>query len=189
MAAVTRQSNISASGKLFRPPGALFLCLLWAMAACTPSSLDPDENQAAQDMEESEATGGDWQRHIDEAEQRWQEAGVGSYEIEVLHVASIWEAQSYHITVRDGEVVAAEAQCIPAPMQMGECEVREYQAEDYTVEGLFARARVEAGRGGGAFTQIEFEAEYGFPTRISYDQPEVLDEEQSWRVLDFKISG
>jgi hypothetical protein len=185
MAAATRKSNISAFGKLFRLRGALFLSLLWAMAACTPQSADPDEGQAAADIGQNQAASNDWQRQIDEAEERWQEGEIASYEIEVLHVSSIWEAQRYRIKVVNGEVFAAEAQCIPAPMQMGECEVHEYQAEDYTVEGLFARARVEAGRGGGDFTQIEFDAVYGFPTRISYDQPDVLDEEQSWRVMAF----
>lgn len=124
---------------------------------------------------------------IDKAEQKWQEQGIQSYRIEVLYAKSTWHAQYHQIAVRNGEVVEESAYCIPAPAESGECEVEPFNAEDYTAPGLFSLARSEAQREQGQWTQIEFDPTYGFPSKISFDSPEAIDEELVWRVTAFEV--
>lgn len=124
---------------------------------------------------------------IDGAERKWQRQGIESYRLEVLYARSTWHAQYHQITVRSGEVVEESAHCIPAPAEAGECEVEPFNAEDYTVPGLFSLARSEVQRAQGQYTQIEFDPTYGFPGKISFDNPEAVDEELVWRVTTFEV--
>jgi hypothetical protein len=55
-----------------------------------------------------------WIDQLEKAEGEWQALGITSYRIEVM-VTSIWHAQTYKLTVREGEVVEESASCIPAP--------------------------------------------------------------------------
>ena len=79
------------------------------------------------------------------------------------------------------------ASCTPAPAEYRECEVRPFDAEDYTVPGLFSRARWLAERGDAQWVRIEFDATYGFPIRISFNDPEIIDEEWAWGVRSFEV--
>lgn len=144
---------------------ALLVLMLSMLAACSPSLTD----------------------EIDNLEEQWLEQAITSYEIEVLRVDSIWHAQSQRITVQEGAVVDASATCIPGPVEGRECEVRAFNADDFTVAGLFATARTMAQRGDGEWTKIEYDEQYGFPVRISYNDPEILDEDTSWQVKHFAL--
>jgi hypothetical protein len=94
--------------------------------------------------------------------------------------------QTHDILVRDGLVVEASATCSPAPIEGRECEVRAFEGETYIVPGLFERARWIAERGEAQHITIEFDARYGYPTRISYNDPELIDEEWGWGVQAFE---
>ena len=144
------------------------LCLIWICTACISG-------------EQVELTA-----QIDEAEEKWQEQDIESYRIEVLS-ASIWHAQSHQITVRNGKVVEESASCIPAPTESGKCEVEPFNAEDYTVPGLFSLARSQAQIEQGQWTRITFDPTYGFPRQISFDNPKAVDEESTWRVKTFEV--
>lgn len=126
------------------------------------------------------------ERSISANERKWGSQGITSYEIDVMRV-SIWHLQNHHLVVRDGEIVEATATCQPAPLEFGKCEVDDFQAEDFTVEGLFRIARSQASIAGGQWTEIEFDEQYGFPTRIAYDSENAVDEEVAWRVMGFEI--
>jgi hypothetical protein len=123
---------------------------------------------------------------LDQAEQKWAEQGITRYRIEVL-VVSIWHAQSHQITVQNNQVVDAQARCIPAPMELGACEVRANTAEDYIVPGLFALARSEIQSEQAAWVQITYHPSYGFPSQVSFDDPELVDEDWGWRVTAFEV--
>lgn len=125
----------------------------------------------------------------DQAQEIWRQHDIESYTIEVRVIQSVWSAQTYKITVVNGEVVSNSAECIPGPAKTSECEVAEYDPQDYTVPGLFAIARSESQKSEGQFTTIKYDPTYGFPTRISYDDPEVFDEDRSWKVLSFEVGN
>jgi hypothetical protein len=74
---------------------------------------------------------------VDQMERAWSEQTIAAYRIEVLVVRSVWHAQSHQITVRDNQVESATASCIPAPTEAGKCRVEAFNAEEYTVPGLF----------------------------------------------------
>ncbi len=124
-------------------------------------------------------------RELARAEKRWQAQPIDSYQIEVLVVNSTWHAQYHLITVRDGEVVDSSARCIPAPAEMGKCEVREYTADDYTVPGLFSKARTALTSIYARFMEVDYEPTYSFPNIISYSNPEIIDGGWMWRVTSF----
>lgn len=119
------------------------------------------------------------------AERLWQEQNITSYEIEVQHVQSIWHAQTNRIVVRDGVVVATEATCVPAPAELGSCEVEEVEGESFTVDALFAHAYSLADRDEPEAISLSFDPHYGYPTRLHYDHPDILDEDVVWAVTHF----
>lgn len=119
---------------------------------------------------------------LEAGEQRWQEQGIDDYRIEVLVVRSIWHAQSHRITVEDGVVTGQTAHCIQAPAEFEACEVEPFAAEDFTVPGLFAKARASDQEG----VKIAYDLTYGFPDSIRFDNPEILDEDWSWGVMGFE---
>ena len=129
-------------------------------------------------------------KQIDAGEKMWQERGVASYRIEVLAVRGTWHAQKHRIVVKDGKVVDASALCIPAPAELGKCKVEPFNAEDFTVPGLFALARTEVQKREkeGQRIQITFDPDYGFPRVIAFDSlPGVTDGGGAWQVREFEV--
>lgn len=121
------------------------------------------------------------------AEQTWASRGISNYRIDVLAVESVWHAQTYTLLVRGGIVVESASSCIPAPMEFGDCTVRDFDPLDYSVPGLFARARGAMAGQGGDWVMVSFDPQYGFPSRIAFDNPEAVDEDWSWRVTGFEV--
>lgn len=79
----------------------------------------------------------------------------------------------------------SSATCITAPLEFGrECTVQPFEAADFTVAGLFARARALVGE---KWARVAFDSKYYFPTTVGFDDPEVYDEEWSWKVLAFEV--
>ena len=155
--------------KRFSTPLLWILPLVWITVACSASRTPSPPEQ------------------LDQAQQKWAEQGITSYRIEVLVVSSVWHAQSQQITVQSNQVVDAQARCIPAPTEAGACEVRTFTAEDYMVPGLFALARSEIQSKQAARVQITYNPSYGFPSQVSFDDPELVDEDWSWRVTAFEV--
>ena len=77
--------------------------------------------------------------------------------------------------------------CIPAPTENGKCEVQPFDAAEYTVPGLFAVAYALAEHEDGNWTEIEFDPTYGYPARMRYDHPEIIDEDSYWGVRSFEV--
>lgn len=124
------------------------------------------------------------------AEKRWQSQGISSYVIEVSHANSIWHYQRHVITVEDGKVTDFSASCATSSVENAmdkECAVEDFNPADYTVPGLFYLVRdLVASQPTNSLT-IEYDPVYGYPARIIFDLPEVLDEDQSWVVEDFQL--
>jgi hypothetical protein len=117
---------------------------------------------------------------IDRAERKWNSLGIKNYRIRV-QAGGWWHLQNYRVVVQDGKVLRYSATCTPAPAESGPCKVFPFDPEEYTVPGLFA-----ASRGGPEeFTTVTFHPDYGFPLTIRYDDPQLADEEQIWKLLEF----
>ena len=124
---------------------------------------------------------------VDQMERAWLDQKITSYRIEVLVVNSIWHAQSHQITVRDNQVESATAACTTAPMEFEKCKVKAFNAEDYTVAGLFRKARSEAEGQQATPAKITYDSTYHFPQQMSYNDPNMVDEDWSWRVTAFEV--
>ncbi len=126
------------------------------------------------------------QAQIGFAEQRWHTQHIPRYRIQVQQMSSIWHLQRYTITVQNGDVVDQSATCIPAPMEGRECKIHPFTAKDYTVSGLFETAQSMAQSTSGGVT-ITLAPTYGFPSSIDSAPPNVVDGDQSWRVISFEV--
>ena len=124
---------------------------------------------------------------VDPMEEAWLDQNITAYRIEVLVIRSIWHAQSHELTVRDGQVESATATCFPAPIEAGKCRVEDFDADDYTVAGLFRKAHAQAQSEYAAWVTIKHDASYGFPQQISYNHPDIVDEDWSWQVTAFEV--
>lgn len=146
-----------------------FLVAIWIPVACSSASATPQ---------------------LDQAERKWTRQNITSYRIEVLVVSSIWHAQSHQIVVNDNAVADSTAECIPAPMESAlgaGCEVWAYTAEEYAVPGLFAKARSKVHSQQARWVKITYDPTYGFPRQISFDDPNIVDEDWTWRVTTFEV--
>ncbi len=143
-----------------------------AIVACTPgmpADLSTPEPRSAEAL--------DW------AEARWLALNVNTYHIQVQAV-SLWHVQTHDIVVRGGQADDSAATCMTAPLEFGnECRVQTFEPADFTVPGLFAKARTLAGE---KWAKIAFDAKYAFPSVIGFNDPEIYDEEWGWAVLLFE---
>lgn len=115
----------------------------------------------------------------------WRTSPIANYRIEVRFDQAIWHAQRYIITVRDYQVVAQESECLEI-YGMGPCQTRPYEANNYTVEGLFALvyAWYESDP---ANLYATFDPTYHYPQSISFDDPMIFDEQANYRVVSFEL--
>jgi hypothetical protein len=126
---------------------------------------------------------------VDRQEEKWRSQHIADYRIRVLAVNSIWHAETHTVTVRAGVIADHGAACIPAPIENGKCAARAYDPQDFTVEGLFARARAELRVDGGRHTRVEYDPACGFPLVIAYDHPDIVDEDRITRVTAFEAAA
>jgi hypothetical protein len=120
------------------------------------------------------------------AQVKWDQQGILDYDIEVRRV-STFNDQTHRVSVANGEVAEATAECAPALADYrNPCTLREFDAVDFAVPGLFKIAESQSERDGGRWTSIELDGRYGFPTKISYSNREVIDGWVFWTVTSFK---
>jgi hypothetical protein len=127
------------------------------------------------------------QKQIDEAETKWLAVEPGQYYITVDDI-SLWHWQTYHLTVVDGAVTDHAASCTPAPIEYHDCEVVPYDPEEFTIPGLFLRARslaLTARENPGFRLEISFNPDFHFPRKIVYGNPRAIDSDGSVVVQSF----
>jgi hypothetical protein len=123
----------------------------------------------------------------DADEKKWQASGVRSYTITVLDARSIWHAQINKVTVSDGKVTASSATCVVAPAETQGCKTTAFNPEEYTVTGLFARARAQLNSDQVKWTKINYDSAYGYPTSITYNNPKIIDGDWALIVNNFEV--
>lgn len=146
---------------------ALFMFLVFTLAGCNGNHADISSGVLQDNLK------------------KWQEMKIQDYRIEVMVVNSIWHAQQNTLTVVNGFPVDAESTCSPAPMEFGECVIQTFDLHDFEVEGLFRKAQEVLKSDGAADIEVEYDPDYGFPVEILYDDPAVVDDDWSWRVISF----
>ncbi len=123
---------------------------------------------------------------IQTKQDQWHAKNIRSYRISVLKVQAIFHAQTNTVTVRDGVVTDQFAACTPAPFEGRECRVQEFEANEFTPDGLFQTALAYAPESAKYQLRVTFDEQYFFPATISSDQKEVVDDETFWRVVAFE---
>ena len=144
----------------------IFLCLLFV--ACTvPGSSEPVAQIAS-------------------AQNLWRAQNVRRYRISVLYVNAIFHAQTNTVTVENGRVIDQHAVCTPAPFEGRTCKVEPFDADEFTVDGLFRTALALAPESAKYQLRVDFDDRYHFPAFISRDQKQIVDDETIWRVVAFE---
>ncbi len=122
------------------------------------------------------------EQRIDQAEKTWKAQRMNSYVLESTCI-SLWDMQTYRVVVTDGRVVDHAAECSPSLLTTGDCKLQEYDPQDFTVDGLFRKARALAKTEKPQFAEVEFNPTYAFPSILGYNDPNVYDEEWSCTAL------
>jgi hypothetical protein len=125
-------------------------------------------------------------QQIQSKQSQWREKNIRNYRISVMKVQAIFHAQTNTITVQDGQVTDQSAVCTPAPFEGRECKIQEFDANEFTVDGLFKTALMYASESAKYQLRVTFDEQYHFPTTISRDEKEVVDDELFWRVIAFE---
>lgn len=117
---------------------------------------------------------------------KWAAQNITSYQIQVTEI-SLWNIQTHTVTVKDGVITEEFATCQPSLLSFdGTCQIEPYEAENFTVPGLFALAQRFMEQDNGEWTTITYNETYYFPADIAYNNPDIYDEEVSWRVDSFE---
>ena len=122
---------------------------------------------------------------LDQKERKWEAQEITHYRMKVHHMQSIWHLQVYEIEYADGEI-SHTATCMPAPAEDGKCEVKDYDPAAYTVEGLFETAHRMLESKESKWATVAYNAEFGYPESITFDDPNLIDEDSAWIVVSFE---
>lgn len=141
-----------------------------------PTALPPTDATAAADLA----------ARLRAAEQHWQDSQIASYRLTVLEVHSIWWAQRMTVTVTDGHVVDLQSMCIPAPAQGRTCTIQLVEPSDYLVPTLLAKARALSERQRPEHIRLAFDSTLGYPTTISYNNPQIIDGDYGLTIETFE---
>lgn len=123
---------------------------------------------------------------INSKENQWREKNIRRYRISVLKAQATWHAQTNTLTVEDGKVTEQSATCTPAPSEGRTCTVQPFDTDEFTVDGLFKTARTLGSESAKYQLRVTFDDTYFFPSTISRDVKEVVDDEAFWRVVSFE---
>jgi len=125
-------------------------------------------------------------KELNRAKILYRAQGITHYRLKVRHMRSIWHMQTYDIEVWNGEITHTAA-CVPAPTEGGQCQVEPFDPADYTVEGLFDTVTWVLESDYANWANIQYHTEYGYPKIISFNHPNILDEDNLWAVLEFEL--
>jgi hypothetical protein len=118
-------------------------------------------------------------------EKSWEETGINKYQISVQVVQSIWHLQVYNLTIENGLVIDSNTSCIPAPYEGRECKIKSFDPDEFTIPALFSFADHQIQSQPSKWLKITYDPEYGFPNLISFNDPDILDEDWSYQVISF----
>ncbi|MBX3038932.1 MAG: hypothetical protein KF758_18620 [Anaerolineales bacterium] len=140
-------------------------------------------------------------KQIENEEKAWTELGISNYRIKVVD-SSIWYQIELDIVVKDSVVESMQSTCGHAPMdyEATNCKnkISRLDANEYTLEGLFKLLQTSEqdfersygnikGVDWHECLSVSFDEQYHFPTKISFNHPQVMDEDYTITVSDFEI--
>jgi hypothetical protein len=118
-------------------------------------------------------------------EKVWKEADINNYQISVQVVQSIWHLQVYNLTIENGLVIESNASCIPAPYEGRECTIKPFNQDEFTIPALFSMTEHQLKSQSSKWLKITYDPDFGFPDLISFNDPDILDEDWSYQVVSF----
>jgi hypothetical protein len=119
------------------------------------------------------------------SEKIWEESGINNYQISIQVIQSIWHLQIYNLTVKNGLVIDSSTSCIPAPYEGRECTIKSFDPNEFTIPALFSLAEQQIKSQQSKWVKLDYDPDFGFPTMISFNDPDILDEDWSYQVISF----
>jgi hypothetical protein len=111
----------------------------------------------------------------------WETLGIESYHIAVQE-ASVWNGLQIDVWVWDNHVKLLRAECFPGMAHLS-CHLDNIDPRHYLVGELFNQV-IEAGE---ILSNVEYDPNYHFPTRIAVNDPDTIDEEHALNVTQFEV--
>jgi Family of unknown function (DUF6174) len=127
-----------------------------------------------------------WMNKISYAETRWQLSNIRSYEL-IGQADWGWHQHTFQISVVNGRIVNSKCELgYDEPYDASWCSTQ-FDASTHLVPALFNKARDLLETGNQMcpqedYFQVEFDRSNGVPTRISFDCPDVSDEQEEWQI-------
>ena len=131
---------------------------------------------------------------LSEAETLWECKAISSYEMNLSRSCNCMNYIPYHIVVKDNEVISIEViyysdedQKYREEMEASYGEsIWEYDYYSFSVDDLFEEINNRMSQNP-ADVVIEYDENYGFPTKASFDMDlMIVDEEIGYYISDFK---
>lgn len=138
---------------------------------------------------------------IENKEKAWTELGISDYRMTVTD-NSIWYQIELDIIVKNGIVERLQSTCGRAPLDYEgtNCQnkISRLDANEYTLKGLFKLLQTSQqdfernygnikGVDWSKCFSVSFDEQYHFPIQISFNHPQVSDEEYTLKVSDFEV--
>ncbi len=79
----------------------------------------------------------------------------------------------------------SNASCIPAPYEGKECTIISFDPDEFTIPALFSMAELQSKSQPSKWLKVTYDPDYGFPDMISFNDPDILDEDWSYQVISF----
>ena len=119
------------------------------------------------------------------SEKIWEESGINNYQISIQVIQSIWHLQIYNLTVENGLVIDSSSSCIPAPYEGRKCTIKSFDPDEFTIPALFSLAEQQIKSQQSKWVKLDYDPDFGFPIMISFNDPDILDEDWSYQVIFF----
>lgn len=120
------------------------------------------------------------QQNIADEQAAWEALGIEAYYI-AFQDASVWNLLQLDLWVQDGRVQMLRASCQPG-LVGSPCNLGRINAWQFEVGELFKQAN----QAGERLARIEYDATYHYPTLISLDDTQLVDDERILRVTAFQ---
>jgi hypothetical protein len=153
-----------------------------ATPLATPTAAQRIQNVSLNPVEPE----GNLEAALDAAEATWNARDRSSYTITLEDIGT-WNGMELTLYVENGRVNRVEATCRRGNMPGNPCTVWDITPSDYTVPGLFEKAREAIAVQSDIDPVLELDTRQGIPVVIRYDDEQTTDDAWHIRVTRFRV--
>lgn len=128
----------------------------------------------------------DMKELIEISQDDWETLDIENY-IMTFQFAGVWTMYEAQIRVENGYMEDIHIGCDLSIIPMDSCILPFGNLNELNIDMMFDAARQAVEHGDGKFAVIGFDETYHFPDVVSFNDPEIYDEEYSFHVIAFDV--